>query len=106
MAQVEECTERGGAPGARGGVALDQPHCHQMHELGSIDVMRLDQTPVASHCLRIKLYLSTLIATRLSEVGGALPLYDDAKAFFAPIEQQVDAILHRARHRLSWSCVS
>jgi hypothetical protein len=45
--------------------------------------------------------LSTLIATRLSEVGGALPLYDDAKAFFAPIEQQVDAILHRARHRLS-----
>ncbi len=45
--------------------------------------------------------LSTLIATRLSEVGGALPLYDDANAFFAPIEQQVDAILHRARHRLS-----
>jgi hypothetical protein len=24
--------------------------------LGSIDVMRLDRTPVASHCLRIKLY--------------------------------------------------
>jgi hypothetical protein len=27
-----------------------------MHELGSIDVMRLDRTPVASRCLRIKLY--------------------------------------------------
>ena len=27
-----------------------------MHELGSIDVMRLDRTPVASHCLRIKPY--------------------------------------------------
>jgi hypothetical protein len=25
-------------------------------ELGSIDVMRLDRTPVASRCLRIKLY--------------------------------------------------
>jgi hypothetical protein len=33
-------------------------HGHQMHELGSIDVMRLDRTlgPVASRCLRIKLY--------------------------------------------------
>jgi len=27
-----------------------------MHELGSIDVMRLDRTPVASRCLCIKLY--------------------------------------------------
>jgi len=27
-----------------------------MHELGSIDVMRLDRTPVASRCPRIKLY--------------------------------------------------
>ena len=33
-------------------------HGHQMHELGSIDVMRLDRTPVASRCLRIKLYLN------------------------------------------------
>jgi ATP-dependent DNA ligase len=32
-------------------------HGHQMHELGSIDVIRLDRTPVASRCLRIKLYL-------------------------------------------------
>jgi hypothetical protein len=30
-----------------------------MHELGSIDVMRLDQTlgPVASRCVRIKLHV-------------------------------------------------
>jgi hypothetical protein len=29
-----------------------------MHELGSIDVMRLDPAlPVASRCLRIKLYV-------------------------------------------------
>src|SRR5258705_4392334 len=34
--------------------------------------------------------LSQLIATRLSEVGGALPLYDDAKAFFQPLVEQVD----------------
>jgi hypothetical protein len=44
--------------------------------------------------------LSQLIAARLSEVGGALPLYDDAKAFFAPIEQQVDQILRRARQHM------
>ncbi len=31
-------------------------HGHQMHELGSTNVMRLDRTPVASRCLRIKLY--------------------------------------------------
>jgi len=37
-------------------VALDPPHGLQMHELGSIDVMRLDRAPVASRCLRIKLY--------------------------------------------------
>jgi hypothetical protein len=29
-----------------------------MHELGSIDVMRLDRTPIASRCLRIKLYFN------------------------------------------------
>jgi hypothetical protein len=34
------------------------PAPHQMHELGSIDVMRLDRTPVASRCLRIKLYFN------------------------------------------------
>jgi len=45
--------------------------------------------------------LSTLIAARLSEVGGALPLYEDAKAFFASVEQQVDVILHNARQRLN-----
>src|SRR5258708_39895662 len=33
--------------------------------------------------------LSTLIATRLSEAGGALPLYDDAKAFFQPLVEQL-----------------
>ena len=32
-------------------------HGHQMHELGSIDVMRLDQTLGQSRCLRIKLYV-------------------------------------------------
>jgi len=29
-----------------------------MHELGSIDVIDLDRTPVASRCLRIKLYFN------------------------------------------------
>ena len=29
--------------------------------------------------------LSTLIAARLSKIGGALPFYDDAKAFFQPL---------------------
>jgi hypothetical protein len=46
-------------------------------------------------------WLSTLIATRLSEVGGALPVYENAMAFFAPVEQEVDVILHRARQRLN-----
>ena len=41
--------------------------------------------------------LSELIAARVSEVGGALPLYANARAFFKPITQQVDAILHSAR---------
>jgi hypothetical protein len=44
--------------------------------------------------------LSTLIATRLSEVGGALPLYEDAKAFFAPVERTVDTILRNARQHI------
>ena len=45
--------------------------------------------------------LSQLIATRLSEIGGALPLYEDAKAFFAPVEQEIDVILHNARQHLN-----
>jgi hypothetical protein len=43
---------------------------------------------------------SQLIATRLSEIGGALPLYDDAKAFFQPLVEQVDQILRRARQHM------
>ena len=39
VAQVEESGERSGAPGARGGVGTRPAHGHQMHELGSIDVM-------------------------------------------------------------------
>jgi len=34
--------------------------------------------------------LSQLIATRLPEIGGSLPLYGDAKAFFQPLVEQVD----------------
>ena len=44
--------------------------------------------------------LSQLIGTRLSEIGGALPLYDDAKAFFQPLIEQVDQILRRARQHM------
>ncbi len=44
--------------------------------------------------------LSQLIATRLSEIGGVLPLYDDAKAFFQPLVEQVDQILRRARRHM------
>ncbi len=44
--------------------------------------------------------LSRLIATRLSEIGGALPLYNDAKAFFQPLVEQVDQILRRARQHM------
>ena len=44
--------------------------------------------------------LSQLIATRLSEIGGALPLYDDAQAFFAPLVEQVDQMLRRARQHM------
>src|SRR6478752_5773343 len=44
--------------------------------------------------------LSTLIATRL-EVGGALPVYEDAKAFFQSLVEQVDQILRRARQHMN-----
>ena len=44
--------------------------------------------------------LSQLIATRLSEIGGALPLYDDAMTFFQPLVEQVDQILRRARQHM------
>jgi hypothetical protein len=56
VAQVEEPGERCGGPGARGGVVLDPPTVIRCMNLGSIDVMRLDRTPVASRCPRIKLY--------------------------------------------------
>jgi hypothetical protein len=38
-----------------------------------------------------------LIAARLDQVGFMLPCYADAHAFFQPITQQVDVILHNAR---------
>ena len=44
VAQVEESGERGGAPGARGGMALAPPTVIKYMNPGSIDVMRLDQT--------------------------------------------------------------
>jgi len=40
----EKSGQRGGAAGARRGMALALPSGHQMHELGSIDVMHIDQT--------------------------------------------------------------
>ena len=49
--RVRRCVGSARRSGAR------PAHGHQMHELGSIDVMRLDQDarPVASRCLRIRL---------------------------------------------------
>ena len=44
--------------------------------------------------------LLALIAAWLSEIGFALPLYEDAPSFFAPIEARVDQILHDARRYL------
>ncbi len=41
--------------------------------------------------------LLALIAARLSEIGFALPLYEDARSFIAPIVATVDRILHDAR---------
>ena len=41
--------------------------------------------------------LSKLIALHLEQVGRALPLYEDATAFLAPISATVDQILARAR---------
>ena len=45
--------------------------------------------------------LSSLMSARLAKVGFALPTYPDAKAFFQPLVEQADAILHRARQRLN-----
>ena len=44
--------------------------------------------------------LLAMIAARLSEIGFALPLYEDAPSFIAPIEATVDRILHDARRYL------
>jgi hypothetical protein len=41
--------------------------------------------------------LLELILARVAQVGMALPLYEDAPSFFAPIVQQVRDILDRAR---------
>lgn len=41
-----------------------------------------------------------LIAARIEQVGGALPCYPDAAAFFEPITQQVDVILRNARQHM------
>ena len=78
VAQVEERTERGGAAGARGGMALDPAHGHQMHELGNIDVMRLDQTlgqprhvACASGCISIRTSLEEGI--KLHRFAGMFP---------------------------------
>ena len=65
----------GGAPGARGGVALTG---HQLHELGSIDVMRLDQTlgqsrhvACASSCVSMR--TSPEEGIKLHRFAGILP---------------------------------
>jgi hypothetical protein len=44
--------------------------------------------------------LSQLIVARIEQVGGALPCYPDAAAFFEPLVEQVDAVLHRARQNM------
>ena len=44
--------------------------------------------------------LAQLIATRLLEIGGVLPLYEDAKAFFQSLVERVDQILRRARQHM------
>jgi hypothetical protein len=45
--------------------------------------------------------LSQLIAARIEQVGGALPCYPDAVAFFEPLVDQVDTILRNARQCLN-----
>jgi hypothetical protein len=45
--------------------------------------------------------LSELIAARVSEIGGALPLYANARGFFLPLVEQVDAIRRQRGGRAS-----
>ena len=45
--------------------------------------------------------LSRLIAARVEQIGGVLPLYADAASFFQPISETLDRILHNARQRLN-----
>jgi len=45
--------------------------------------------------------LSKLIAARVEQIGGVLPLYADAASFFQPISETLDRILHNARQRLN-----
>jgi hypothetical protein len=44
--------------------------------------------------------LATIIAERAAQIGLELPLYDDASAFFKPIETMIDLILQDARQHL------
>jgi hypothetical protein len=45
--------------------------------------------------------LLELITARVEQVGGALPCYPDAVAFFEPLVEQVDTILRNARQCLN-----
>jgi hypothetical protein len=42
-----------------------------------------------------------LITARVEQVGGALPCYPDAVAFFEPLVEHVDTILRNARQCLN-----
>ncbi len=44
--------------------------------------------------------LSQLIAKRIEQVGIALPCYENAAEFIAPVEQTLDRILHNARQHM------
>lgn len=45
--------------------------------------------------------LSKLIAARVEQIGGVLPLYADAASFFQPISEMLDLILRNARLHLN-----
>jgi hypothetical protein len=63
-----------------------------MDQIGDDVVLKLFSVNETSEGL-----LSELISAMVTEVGFALPLYQDAAGFFQPLVERVDQILRKAR---------
>jgi hypothetical protein len=89
--------------------ALEAEHDHRYHHaavslqkiaatMGEVDdamLLKLAKVNQTSDGL-----LSVLLGEHLKEIAFALPCYENAAEFFAPVVEQVDAILRKARQHV------